>query len=252
MDTIETLLPVIMGGAIWPIVGLLKITKIPIRPEFLALVLAIAAAWGLTIWLAPGTEWSAIINMALAAVGTSTVLVAGKKSAVSKNNHSLRGLAILIIAGALCLPAQASAQDVPADAKLVGATFGVTLNKDKAPEPTYSLSYQAPGLYKWTGGLFEKAVLGVVYQQKGIYDKAELYAARIGGLRGYQYKMLYVVYGVGFWYLANTTGVDYVRTATMLQLGVKTGPLDLYLGADAIDVGNSMTWYTFGGFLFDL
>jgi len=161
-------------------------------------------------------------------------------------------LIVLLLLVWSAVPTAINAQSVPGDAKLIGATFGVTLDKDKSPQLTYSLSYQAPGLYKWTGGLFEKAVLGAVYQQQGVFDKAELYAARIGGLRGLYWKKVYVVYGVGAWYMANTTGSDYVRAATMVQLGVKTGAFDFYVGTDAVDYGTSLTYYTFGGFLLDL
>jgi len=90
METLELLLPFVMGGAIWPIVAVLK-KYVPVRPEFLALVFAFFATWGLTTWLVPEpTAWIDIIKIAVGAVGTAAVLVGGTKIATNKNDHSSR------------------------------------------------------------------------------------------------------------------------------------------------------------------
>ena len=86
-ETLTTLLAIVVGGVVIPIVGVIKKTVVVnyIRPEFLTAILAIVAAYGLSLWLVPGITIDDLIRLALASVGGTsliygtTKIVNGKK-----------------------------------------------------------------------------------------------------------------------------------------------------------------------------
>lgn len=87
VETIATLLAVIGGGLIIPLIGGLKATAITnyVRPEFLKVVLLTLTAWGLSAWLMPELTASEIIQLGLAATGAGTVLYGTKKALTKKS-----------------------------------------------------------------------------------------------------------------------------------------------------------------------
>ena len=84
---IQTLLAVIAGGLVIPLVGGLKATGVSnyVKPEFLKFALLTLAAWGLSAWLMPELTTSEIIQLGLAATGAGTVLYGGKKLLTNKS-----------------------------------------------------------------------------------------------------------------------------------------------------------------------
>ena len=87
IETLQTLLAIVAGGVVIPVVGMLKMTKITlfVRPEFLKFGLLALTAWGLIAWLYPDvpTDIKQIIDLALQATGAGTILY-GAKKAVTK------------------------------------------------------------------------------------------------------------------------------------------------------------------------
>lgn len=81
MDSMTILLPIIVGGAIVPVVALIKKTGVAdiVRPEFISAILAIAASYGLSQWLAPDATIEMIIQQGLAALGGTSLVYGGVK-----------------------------------------------------------------------------------------------------------------------------------------------------------------------------
>ena len=80
--TIVTLLSIVVGGVIVPVVGGLKKTVIVnwIKPEFITFVLAGLSAWGLLVWLdpvqliTPMLAATKILTLALATTGATSLV----------------------------------------------------------------------------------------------------------------------------------------------------------------------------------
>jgi hypothetical protein len=87
-ETLNQLLMAIVAGLIIPIVNGLRATSITnyVRPEFLVGLLALAAAWGLTAWLAPSTPPEEWIVLGLAATGATNIIHGGVKLRRKKEN----------------------------------------------------------------------------------------------------------------------------------------------------------------------
>lgn len=89
VETVETLLAVVAGGLVIPLIGGLKATALTnyVRPEFLKFIILALAAWGLMAWLYPDAPIvvQQIIDLALKATGAGTVLYGTKKALTKKS-----------------------------------------------------------------------------------------------------------------------------------------------------------------------
>lgn len=73
--TLLTILAVVVGGVIIPIVNGIKKTVVVnwVKPEFITFILAAGAAYGLTAWLEPGTPIMDVLQLALATTGVTSI-----------------------------------------------------------------------------------------------------------------------------------------------------------------------------------